>query len=120
MRRRYCIDTSAWIDAVLNYNPASELFESFWDFVEGHIVAGRILAPEEVLVEMRPKTLKDSKPFAALIHRVEDTLFVQPDAALQGRFRRLLRAYPDLTTKGKPLAKSDGDAWVIGECPVLC
>jgi hypothetical protein len=109
----YCVDTSAWIDAVMNYNPASPLFSAFWDFIESHIEGGRIIAPEEVLVEMRPKTLKDSKPFAKLIRRVEPTLFIKPDAALQSRFKVVLRRYPDLTTKGKPLAKSDGDAWVI-------
>jgi hypothetical protein len=109
----YCVDTSAWIDAVRDYNPASTLFDGFWAFIEQQIEDGVIITPEEVLVEMRPKTLKDSKVFAKLIRRVEATLFVKPDTALQARFKAVLRKYPDLTTKGKPLAKSDGDAWVV-------
>lgn len=109
----YCIDTSAWIDAVRDYNPASALFRPFWKFIEEQIDAGLFLAPEEVLVEMRPKTLKDSKEFAKVIHRVEKQLFVKPDASLQVRFKAILHRYPTLTTKGKPLAKSDGDAWVV-------
>ncbi len=109
----YCIDTSAWIDAVRDYNPASTLFVPFWDFVEGQVEAGLLLAPEEVLVEMKPKTLKDSKEFATLMRRVESKLFVKPDAPLQVRFRAIVSKYPELTTKGKPLAKSDGDAWVV-------
>ncbi len=28
----WCVDTSAWIDAVRFYNPASALFEGFWDY----------------------------------------------------------------------------------------
>ncbi len=109
----YCVDTSAWIDAVRDYNPASRLFDQFWRFIEGQIGGGVLIAPEEVLVEMRPKTLKDSRTFAALIHRVQARLFVKPEAALQARFKTVLRKYPDMTLKGKPLAKSDGDAWVI-------
>lgn len=109
----YCVDTSVWVDAVRDYNPASPLFKAFWEFIEEKIDGGVLIAPEEVLVEMRPKTLKDSKPFATLVHRVEHRLFVKPDAALQVRFGAILKNYPALTTKGKPLAKSDGDAWVI-------
>ncbi len=110
---QYCVDTSAWVDAVRDYNPASKLFTEFWEFIESHIEAGTIIAPEEVHVEMKPKTLKDSREFARFIRQVGGILFVKANATVQKRFVRIIATYPELTTKGKPFAKSDGDAWVI-------
>ena len=110
----YCIDTSAWIDAVRDYNPASTLFESFWEFLETQIGAGTIIAPDEVHQEMKVKLAKNPREFGTWLAQVQKTLFIPHDRALQTRFKAVVAKYPDLTTKGKPFAKSDGDAWVIG------
>lgn len=119
----YCVDTSAWIEAVHRYNPASPLFEDFWNFLDRQIVAGQVISPEEVHVELKGKTLEENTPkakrpkdalaFAEFIKRVDRTLFVPTDAALQAHCTQVLAHHPELTTKGKPLAKSDGDAWVV-------
>jgi hypothetical protein len=109
----YCVDTSTWIDAVRDYNPASPLFADFWDFVEAQILAGEIIAPEEVYVELKQKTLKDSREFTTFIRSVSGTLFIKPDDEIQARFSVIVGAYPELVTKNKPLAKSNCDAWVI-------
>lgn len=119
----YCVDTSAWIDAVQRYNPASPLFKEFWDFLEKKIAAGCVISPEEVHVELKGKTLEENTPkakrpkdalaFAETIKRVGHVLFVPTDLALQAQCTLVLTSHSELTTKGKPLAKSDGDAWVV-------
>jgi hypothetical protein len=110
----WCVDTSAWIDAVRLYNPASSLFDPLWAFIEQETMAGRVISPNAVHDELREKTLQDSPQFAAFIKRVKGTLFVEETPELQGRFAVIVNRYPELTKKGKPFAKSDADAWVIG------
>lgn len=111
----WCVDTSAWIDAIRFYNPASPLFAGFWALLEQEVTAGRVVSPKAVHdEELKEKTLGESLPFAAFIKRVKGQLFVEETAALQGRFAFIVNQYPDLTKKGKPFAKSDADAWVIG------
>jgi hypothetical protein len=39
--RVYCVDTSAWIDLVKLYNPASPLFAPLWEFLGADIHAGQ-------------------------------------------------------------------------------
>ena len=109
----WCVDTSAWIDAVRFYNPASALFEGFWGFLEQEILAGRVISPEAVHDELRQKTLGDSPSFAAFVKRVKGSLFAEETAELQTLFAAITNQYPDLTRKGKPFARSDADAWVI-------
>jgi predicted nucleic acid-binding protein len=109
----WCVDTSAWIDAVRLYNPASPLFERLWGFLEQEILAGRVLSPKAVHDELREKTLADSPPFAALVKRVKGSLFAEETPELQARFAVIVNEYPDLTKKGKPFARSDADAWVV-------
>lgn len=109
----WCVDTSAWIDAVRFYNPASPLFERLWGFLEQEILAGRVISPKAVHDELREKTLGDSPPFAALVKRVKTTLFAEETPDLQARFAVIVNQYPELTKKGKPFARSDADAWVV-------
>jgi len=109
----WCVDTSAWIDAVRFYNPASPLFERLWGFLEQEILAGRVISPKAVHDELREKTLGDSPPFAARVKRVKGSLFAEETPELQARFAVIVNQYPDLTKKGKPFARSDADAWVI-------
>jgi hypothetical protein len=68
----YCVDTSAWVDVVRDYNPASTLFVPFWKFVEENIGSGNICSPEEVLIELKAKTLEPPE-FQSFINRVEPT-----------------------------------------------
>ncbi|MFN8095056.1 MAG: DUF4411 family protein [Vicinamibacteria bacterium] len=109
----WCVDTSAWIDAVRFYNPASPLFAHLWAFLEQAISDGRVIAPKAVHEELKEKTLDDSVAFASVIKRVKGRLFVEETASIQARFAAITIAYPDLTRKGKPFAKSDADGWVI-------
>lgn len=109
----WCVDTSAWIDAVRLYNPASPLFGPLWDFLGQEIVAGRVISPKAVLNELREKTLGDSQPFATFVKRVKGSLFAEETPDLQRRFTVIVNEYPDLTKKGKPFARSDADAWVV-------
>ena len=113
----WCVDTSAWIDAVRLYNPASPLFDRLWGFLEQEVLAGRVISPKAVHDELREKTLGDSQQFAAFVKRVKGSQFAEETPELQGRFAVIaviVNEYPDLTKKGKPFAKSDADAWVIG------
>jgi hypothetical protein len=109
----WCVDTSAWIDAVRFYNPASPLFAPLWTFLEEQAMAQRVIAPEAVYRELKEKTLKDSPIFAAFVGRVRDRMFVEHSEEIQARCQVIVNRYPSLTKKGKPFAKSDGDAWVI-------
>ncbi len=109
----WCVDTSAWIDAVRLYNPASPLFDRLWSFLEQEILAGRVISPKAVHDELREKTLADSPPFATLVKRVKGSLFAEETPELQARFAVIVNQYPDLTKKGKPFARSDADAWVV-------
>ena len=112
----WCVDTSAWIDAVRLYNPASPLFDRLWGFLEQEVLAGRVISPKAVHDELREKTLGDSQQFAAFVKRVKGSLFAEETPELQGRFAVIaviVNEYPDLTKKGKPFARSDADAWVV-------
>jgi predicted nucleic acid-binding protein len=109
----WCVDTSAWIDAVRFYNPASPLFERLWSFLEQEILAGRVMSPKAVYDELREKTLGDSPAFAAFVKRIKGSMFAEETAELQTLFAVIANQYPDLTKKGKPFARSDADAWVI-------
>jgi hypothetical protein len=112
----WCVDTSAWIDAVRFYNPGSKLFAQLWEYLEGEAIAGRLVSPQAVYDELKDKQeTKDHPLFAEFVGRVRATMFLQPTEAIQARMTALVNAYPNLTRKGKPFAKSDGDAWVIAQ-----
>ena len=105
----YVIDTSTWISLAEHHVLGKSIFIPFWDALVDLAQAGTIVSPDEVLVELKAKD-------DAIYKWVRDHkrhLIKSPDRDVQSIFKEIIGRYPELTTKGKPQAKSDGDAWVI-------
>ena len=106
---RYCIDTSSLIFVEQHY--PRDVFESLWSWIEQQIGDGRLFAPDEVLAELEGKGTNALSRWAKS-HK--ERLFKCPDGPLQATVADILAKFPNLTKKGKPFAKHEGDAWVIG------
>ncbi len=116
---RYCLDTSALLDA-WNRSYPPDVFPQLWQAIEEGIAAGRFVAAEEVRVEIAKKDdtlLKWAKK--------QRGLFVDLDAAQQAAVGEILDAFPKLidTRKGRSgadpfviaLARTQGTVVVTGE-----
>jgi hypothetical protein len=101
----YCIDTSALIAAWSERYPIKR-FPRFWERIDGLIKAGRLVAPEEVRLEIRKK--------ADGLHtwvNERRAMFVDLEPEIQQRAKEILRDYPWLL-KNTP-DKSPADPFVI-------
>lgn len=101
----YCIDTSALIAAWSERYPP-KLFRFVWDRLDELIRAGRLVAPEEVRLEVKKKA-------DGLFDWVNERrgMFVDLEPAIQARAKEILRAHPWLL-KNMP-DKSPADPFVI-------
>ena len=87
---RYCLDTSALLDA-WNRSYPPDVFPQLWQAIEEGVAAGRFVAAEEVRVEIAKKDdtlLKWAKK--------QRGLFVDLDAAQQAAVAEILDAFPKL------------------------
>ncbi len=115
----YCIDTSALLDGWTRWYPA-EIFPTLWDRLAAIVRAGQLIAPEDVLLELRKQDdalTKWAKAQTALFHPL--------DTSTQEALREVMAAFPRLVNTQKDrstadpvviaLAKVRGFAVVTGE-----
>lgn len=102
---RYCLDTSALIEAWVRLYP-QDVFPSFWDRLDRLIEAGDVLCPDEVLVELEKKD-------DDLYHwvRSRQKLVYPLDDMLQVTVRRILKLFPRLVDSSR--FRSQADPFVI-------
>jgi len=103
---RYCIDTSALIDAWTRWYP-KEVFPSLWDSVDKLIADGRLISSEEVLQELERKEGDDLHEWA----RRREALFVPLDDRIQEHLSRIMASHARLVD-GRT-GKSYADPFVI-------
>ncbi len=101
----YCIDTSALIAAWSERYPI-RTFPRVWERIDDLITAGRLVAPEEVRLEVKKK---GDGLFSWINAR--RMMFVDLEPSIQQRAREILRDYPWLL-KNTP-DKSPADPFVI-------
>jgi len=86
------------------------MFATFWTWMDEQVDAGIVIAPEEVLVEL---DAKGQSPLVKWVRKRKDDIFQAHETDVQHLFKQISASFPELTRKGKPQARSDGDAWVI-------
>ncbi|GMV72977.1 MAG: hypothetical protein AMXMBFR77_28140 [Phycisphaerales bacterium] len=100
----YCMDSSAWIDAAVNYPP--EAFPSFWSRLDDLANRGRIVSPGEVRVEVQKKS-----NFIATWTKGRPHLFVPLDETLMQRATLILSQFPGMALAGGK--QNTADPWVV-------
>jgi hypothetical protein len=91
----YCFDTSGWIQAWNDLYP-QDTFPSLWEKMDALIREGRIIAPEEVLVELKRK---DDGVHLWAKERAEmfvklDGSFLERGIEITNRYKRMLDQKP--------------------------
>lgn len=112
----YCIDTSSLIAAWHELYPI-ENFPGFWDNLDTLIGVGRLWAPDEVLVETKPKSDELHK---WLKERVDMFVKLESDAALQPVVTDVLRTFPRLVGELKDRTRADPFVIALAEIRGLC
>lgn len=103
----YSIDTSAILDGHVRwYHPDS--FPSFWERVDELIAEERLLAAEEVMVELKKREDGPVYKWA----KARDKMIVAPELPIQENVARILGSHPRLVSRVKE--RSLADPWVIG------
>ena len=106
----FCLDTSALIEPWRRRYPL-DVFPTFWETLDEWAETGRVVAPEEVLVEIR-KVDDDLKAW------LEDRryLFLPPVEEVQVAVLEIMAGHPRLvdTKKGRSIA----DPWGIAQAEV--
>ena len=117
----YCIDTSSLIAAWQERYPI-ENFPRFWDKVDALITEGRLIAPIEVLNEMKKRSDELHtwlKARASMFRELDDAIQIEAGQVL-GQFPRLV-GERKLRTSADPfviaLARVEGLALVTDEKP---
>lgn len=98
----YCIDTSALIDAWVRWYP-KDVFPTLWDRFEGLLQAGELVAPDEVLEELRQKE-GDTLTAWALVHK---HMFKVTDTNLQETAGEILNRFPRLVDPNSSVTEAD-------------
>ena len=117
MTSAYVFDTSALIGAwVRSYPP--DLFPGLWGHLDELAREGRLLAPEEVLGELR--TQDDA--LLAWVKERTDVILVSTSRAVMLEARAILADHPQLTKTGT--GRGRADPFVIAvtanrDCPVV-
>ena len=106
----YCIDTSAILDGWVRYYPR-DVFPSLWNKLEEMIVAGRLVAPDEVLKELS-KNDDDLHEWA----RLQDGLFCPLEDEVQIATAKILSDFPKLVNNERN--RSIADPFVIAVAAV--
>jgi hypothetical protein len=113
----YVFDTSAFIEAwVRSYPP--DTFKALWEHMSQLADDGRIIAPEEVLDELKAQ----DDDLHAWVRDRGDTIIVPTSRALMLEARAILAEHPRLAMSGT--GRSPADPFVIGlagmrGCPVV-
>jgi hypothetical protein len=101
----YCVDTSSLIAAWQERYPI-EHFPKFWDRMDALISAERLIAPVEVLIEMRKK----SEELHAWL-KARQWMFRELDDAVQIEAAKVLAQFPRLV--GEKKLRTSADPFVI-------
>lgn len=101
----YCIDTSAILDGWVRYYPR-DVFPTLWDNLEGMIAKRRLVAPQEVLLELS-KNDDELHKWA----RLQDGFFCDLDEATQIATAEILAKFPKLVNNERN--RSIADPFVI-------
>ena len=113
----YIFDTSSMIGAwVRTYPP--DLFPGVWDNLHTLVVSGNLLAPEDVLEELRTQ---DDDLFAWVMARSE-MIVVPTTRALLLEARAVLADHPALTKTGTGRGRADPFVIALAgirQCPVV-
>ena len=103
---RYCIDTSALLDAWVRWYP-QEMFPSLWVEMDALIEDGRLISSEEVLRELERKEGDTLYAWA----REREHVFLPLDDDIQASAAEIMADHPRLVD-GRT-GKSFADPWVI-------
>lgn len=101
----YCIDTSAFLDGYSRYYPPA-IFPSLWQQMSSFTTSGRIISPQEVLIELAKRD--DATHAWAKQHQ---SLFVEIDRFQEAKVREVLAQFPRLVGSGR--GRNQADPWVI-------
>ena len=106
----YCLDTSAFVQPWHERYPI-DVFAPYWNKVKEWTDDGRIIAPEEVMVEVA----KIDDDLLAWVKR-HKSMFQPPDERVQRVVQEILSNHSRLvdTKKGRSIA----DPWVMGQACV--
>lgn len=102
----YCFDTSAFLHCAQRHYPLN-LFPALWARLDVLTTEGRLIAPDEVLEELK---IQGDELCDWCVAR-ESAIFVPIDAAIQVAVKEILVAYPTLVSEGK--GRHRADAFVI-------
>ena len=103
---RYCIDTSALIDAWVRWYPR-EMFPTLWEKVDALIDDGRLFSSEEVLQELERKEGDTLYEWA----KERQDYFLSLNDDIQACASQIMANYPRLVDERT--GKSFADPWVI-------
>lgn len=103
---KYCVDTSALIDAWVRWYP-QEHFPTLWDKMENLIDNGRLISSEEVLQELERKEGDTLYKWA----EKRNHIFLPLDNNIQSCHSSIIAKHPQLVD-GRT-GKSFADPWVI-------
>lgn len=101
----YCLDTSALLDGWTRYYPP-DVFPGIWRRIDDLVDDSRLIAPEEVRVEL---ARKDDDVYAWAGER--DDLFVPVDEPIQIELVGILESFPRLVNTQRN--RSMADPWVV-------
>jgi len=99
----YIIDSSSLIE--LNRHNPIDLFPTVWERIESLINKGRLIAPKEVLYEIK----KGDDQLARWAKR-QSGLFKEPTLKQIEILKDILKQYPSLVNENR---QCDADSWVI-------
>lgn len=102
----YCLDTSVFINAWQRDYPR-DVFASFWSKLETMIDDGKIIAPEDVRIELERK---DDEVLAWANQR--SFMFAPIDISIQNAVLKILKRFPRLVDTRKGI--SGADPFVVG------
>lgn len=97
----YIIDTSALLDGWVRYYPP-DVFPQLWTYLEGMIVSGELLSPDEVLSEL---SQKDDAVYEWA--RVNSAMFVPLDEEIQRATAEILSQFPRFVGTMKDRNRAD-------------
>ncbi len=97
----YCVDTSALLDGWSRWYPP-EIFPSLWQKLAGLIAAGQLVAPEDVLLELKKKE-DDLTKWA----KKQRGLFQPLDLPTQEALRDVMAAFERLVNTQKDRSTAD-------------
>lgn len=103
----YVIDTSALIDLWRHFSRDSDVFEEIWKVVEELVKEGRLIAPKEVLKELK----KGGDELYDWVR--EQNMSIPLDTDQITNIKAILRKFPDFVKTKKTSPPADADSLVI-------